>query len=162
MNDDHDFKVDDATSDLEVTVYDRHCKRADPGNPKRCALVLAAKDQHKNLVIFEVYRSVAYGVFDGEQIKWRWKTPADAYKFIKDFDVIYRKGRKKLAEAVTFTFKVFPPRSRLAFLRSPEGNRMRRASDARNRNKKKRRKYRIADPLTLAGVRSRFGHYSRS
>jgi hypothetical protein len=147
------FEAVDAKKAIAVIVQLEHCKKAVLGDPERCALVLAAKSQHK-FVEFIVHRTIAYARREGDPKRTRYQHSASTRRFIErldtgDFSAISNGGR---------AFKFYPPKSsiRLDHLRSDAFKKVRKVSDKARRGKIKR-PYRLPDPKTLAGVRNRFG-----
>lgn len=140
-------EVRDATFVLEVKVTLQHCHQSKPGDPERCALVTAAKEQG-HFDKFIVHRSVAYGRRSGETGWLRWQSSSSTRKFVEKFD----KGDYTDigADGLVFTFR--PPRRSLSldFLRKRKLVAIKKA---------KRRPYRLPDPKTLEGVRNRFGYH---
>lgn len=151
-----DDEVEDAIEPLDVLVTPYHCKISIPADPERCALVLAAKNEHP-LEMFVVHRSVAYGRFRGLKKIYRWRNQVGTYTFICKFDM--GDFSDVPLEGIRFSFKVPDKSHRLDYYRSAEHKKRKKASAAKNKGKTKRRPYRLPDPKTLAGVRNRFGYH---
>jgi len=142
-------KVVDSSEPIDVLVTVQHCKKALRGDPEKCALVLAAREQG-NFTSFIVHRSIAYGQRVGST-KWlRYQSAASTRKFVEQFDKGDFSGVKD--GGLTFTFR--PPRRSLSlkFLRHGRKN-------MKKKKKSSRRPYRLPDPKTLEGVRNRFGYH---
>lgn len=148
--------VIDATESIIVTVQLKHCKAAVRGDPERCALVLAAKQEH-GFEEFIVHRTVAYAKCKGELQRIRYQNKATTRRFVEkfdagDFSAITNGG-------ISFEFRKPKAAISLSKLRSSKHIAMRQKS-AKERNGKPKRPYRLPDPKTLAGVRNRFGYRS--
>jgi hypothetical protein len=151
-----DDEVEDATEELLVWVTLYYCKLAVPGDPERCALVLAAKGKYP-LEKFWVLRTVAYGRFRGQKKIQRWQSKSRTYDFVVKFD----KGDFSDVSPDGIPFNFEPPNEahKLAFFRS-SAFKKRRSASAKKRKSKKKRPYRLPDARTLMGARNRFGYHS--
>lgn len=150
-------EVVDATEEITIIVRLRHCELAVPGDPERCALVLAAKEQH-DFSGFHVHRTIAYARRAGAVRWYRYQSTLTTRRFVEaydqgDFSSIPPEGR-------AFTFKPPRPAVRLDHLRSRTRTDYERARVKRVRSEPPR-PYRLPDPKTLAGVRNRFGFKSK-
>lgn len=145
--------VVDATESITVTVQLKHCKASVQGDPERCALVVAAKQEH-GFESFIVHRTIAYARRKNGTKFIRYQNKASTRRFVERFDV----GDFSAITNGGMNFEFKPPKSvsSLANLRSEKHKSMRNKSK-RERNGKPKRPYRLPDPKTLAGVRSRFG-----
>jgi hypothetical protein len=148
-------KVRGAKKPIDIIVRRTHCAKAKPGDPERCALVIAAKEEHQ-FESFVVHRTVAYGRYKGKAINWRWQNSAVVKKFVEQFD----KGDYSAVPDTGLRFHFMKARKNmdLDYLRSPTAKAIRNASAKKNKGKKPRA-YRLPDPKTLAGVRNRFGFH---
>jgi hypothetical protein len=154
------FASRDATENERLIIYVRgpHFKKAVPGDPEHCPIVIAAMDEHP-LMHFVCHRTFSYALFKGETTYVRYQNPPDARTFLEVFDV----DKKKLLATVPdqgyqFIFRRPQETKLLAYTRSDAAKRRRNLSRAKNKNKKTKRRYRAPDPKTLSGVRSHFGY----
>lgn len=147
------IKTVSANKPLVIKVDPKHWKRYVPGKPFVCPASKAAMEQHP-FEFFAVYRYTTIGRYKGENEITKWQNTAAATKFAISMDL---KDTTKYHGPLTLRF--IPPRRAVSpeYLRS--GSRKKVAKASRERRKgKTRRKYTYPDPLTLAGVRNRFGH----
>jgi hypothetical protein len=149
-----EYPVRHPKKDLLVTVFQKHCDNAIPGDDLNCAIVLAALDG-REFEHFEVHISLAYGRYKGGKVNFRWINTAGVNRFLESIDVL--EGKVTVPpEGLRLKFRV--PSKSLVDLRSDEHRKKRRESYDRRRGKK-RRDYTVSDAKTAAGVRSRFGRH---
>jgi len=149
-----EYKTVDAKSDMLVVITPAICKASRPGNPLKCAIVTAVKEQYP-MEHFAVFRSTAHGRLKGQNINQRWMLSPTARKFANNFDQY--KGTIPV-DGLELLLK--RPRKHLSqkFLKSKERKASVKASYLNGKNKKKRRNYRLPDALQMAGIRGRFYH----
>lgn len=146
------YIVEDATSPLPVLVNNKHCRLGDPGSSDTCVLALAGKDGYE-LLHFWVVRTVAYGVFKNKPTHaYRWTNPPGTMEFLESFDI----GKKASVPPGGREFLFIPP----TYGRSLAYQDKRRQTPRKSSTQRgKKRRWRLPDPKSIAGVRSRFGLY---
>lgn len=133
------------------------CTRGDaaigmPQNSAQCALSIGAMRVY-GFEEFIVYRTVAYGLLPGVEHYLKWQTTELTRDILEQYDINKRGAEKRIPkEGIEVTFLPLNKAHSTEYLQSEE-RRLKKNLSAKNRKDKKKRSYRISDPLTLQGVR---------
>lgn len=142
----------DAKDKLHIKVLSCDVANAEPNNPSKCAIAVAAMRTYK-FDEFVVYRTVAYGLLPGSKKYLKWQNSNNVREIIEQYDINVEHTKKRLPKGgVVVTFLPLKKDLSTAYLRGDE-KKQQRVTSYNKRKGKTKRSYRISDPLTLQGVR---------